>query len=252
MSGLRRELAAWRAALMFFTRWPVRSNTPWDPRSLEHAVAWFPLVGALVGILAALVWWLAVVVLNLPPLIGSGLSLAATVLFTGAFHEDGWSDMCDGFGGAHTKERTLEIMKDSRVGAFGVVGLVLMLGLKWIAVASLPLDRVMVALVVMHMASRGASCLLMLGLRYAAEEGKAKPLATNPGRGRLSWAIFTGFAPLLLLPGGPVVALTVFAATLFMRAIVKKRLDGYTGDCLGATQQFAELAGYLALLAWMS
>jgi adenosylcobinamide-GDP ribazoletransferase len=249
---LRREAAAWQAALMFFTRWPVRSNAAWDPRSLEHAVAWFPLVGTVVGVVAALVWWLAVVTLGLPPLIGSGLSLAATVLFTGAFHEDGWSDMCDGFGGAHTKERTLEIMKDSRVGAFGAVGLVLMLGLKWIAVASLPLGLVMVALVTLHMASRGAACLLMLGLRYAAEEGKAKPLATNPGQGRLSWAIFTGFAPLILLPGGPMVALALVGATLCMRAIIKKRLDGYTGDCLGATQQLAELAGYLALLAWLS
>src|SRR5690606_24120783 len=101
-----------------------------------------------------------------------------------------------------TKARTLEIMKDSRIGAFGAVGLGLMLGLKWQAVAAVPAPLVMGALVALHVASRTASATLMAGLRYVAEEGKAKPLATRLRGGRLAWVGLTGVLALGLLPGG--------------------------------------------------
>ncbi|MCC5025477.1 MAG: adenosylcobinamide-GDP ribazoletransferase [Candidatus Synoicihabitans palmerolidicus] len=245
-----RELAAVRAAVMFFTRLPWPSHRPWDPEDLQRAAAWFPWVGALVGAFAAVVWWLAAEVAGLPPLLASGLSLAASVVLTEAFHEDGWADVCDGFGGGYTKARTLEIMKDSRIGAFGAVGLVLMLRLKWHAVASAPSRWVVEALICLHILSRTASAMLMVCMRYVAEEGKAKPLATRLRGGRLGWVMLAGGCALGGLPGdarwsvaGGVVVMTVLMARWFM-----SRIGGYTGDCLGAVQQGAELTGWLILV----
>lgn len=251
MSFVRKEWAAWRAAMMFFTRWPMRSHADWDPESLQRSAAWFPAVGLVVGAVGAATWWIATILVGWPPEIASGLSMAATILFTGAFHEDGWADVCDGLGGGYTKERSLEIMKDSRIGAFGAVGLVLMLGLKWQAVAALPSAVVVLALIAMHMGSRGMVGLLMAGLRYAAEEGKAKPLATRLCGMRLGWALLTGLLPIYFLPGSGVVLGAMLVTTLIAGMVFKSRIGGYTGDCLGATQQITELTGYLTLLAWM-
>ncbi len=249
MSVLRREFAAIRAAVMFFTRVPVPSSARHDPADLQRAAAWFPLVGWLVGAVAAGVWWAAAQVW--PPAVASGLSLAATLLLTGAFHEDGFADVCDGFGGGYTKERVLEIMRDSRVGAFGAIGVVMMLGLKWQAVAALPVALGAAVLLAGHAVSRAAAVSLMAVLPYVREEaGKAKPLATELSGGRLLVALGCGLAPLMYMPGryewalGGVVVLGGVLAIWF-----KRRIGGYTGDCLGAAQQVTELGFYLGVLA---
>lgn len=236
---------------MFFTRLPLPSLRHWENGHLQRSAAWFPWVGVVVGGVAAAVWWLAAEVVGLPPLLASGLSLAASVLVTGAFHEDGFADVCDGFGGGYTKERVLEIMKDSRVGAFGAIGIMLMLGLKWQAVAAVSVAQVPLALVSLHVVSRVASGLLMAVQCYVAEEGKAKPLATQLRGGRLIWVIVTGGAALALLPAGAVipVALTMAAVTAVFALWIQRRIGGYTGDCLGAAQQLSELAGWIALVA---
>jgi adenosylcobinamide-GDP ribazoletransferase len=249
MKMLRREIAAVRAALMFFTRVPVPSSVNHDPADLQRAVAWFPLVGWLVGAVAAVVWWAAAQVW--PPAVASGLSLAATLLLTGAFHEDGFADVCDGFGGGYTKERVLEIMRDSRVGAFGAIGVVVILGLKWQTVAALPVAAGAVVLLAGHALSRAAAVSLMAVLPYVREEaGKAKPLATELSGGRLVVALVCGLAPLGLLPAKcawAVVGVAVVWAVL--ARWFRSRIGGYTGDCLGAAQQVCEMVFYLGVAA---
>ncbi|MDR2675470.1 MAG: adenosylcobinamide-GDP ribazoletransferase, partial [Opitutaceae bacterium] len=134
-SFLRNEFRALHSAVMFFTRIPLPSLANHEDADLQRSSMYFPLVGWLAGAVAAAVWWAGLKVW--PPAVASGASLAATLLLTGAFHEDGFADMCDGFGGGHTRARIMEIMRDSRIGAFGAIGLVVMLGLKWHAVAAL-------------------------------------------------------------------------------------------------------------------
>ncbi len=248
ISWLRREGWAVWTAVMFFTRLPLPSLRNWDAGHLQRSAAWFPAVGFVVGGIAAAVWWLAAEAAGLPPLLASGLSLAASLLVTGGFHEDGWADMCDGFGGGYTKARTLEIMKDSRIGAFGAMGLVVMLGLKWQAVASVSPTWVVPALIALHVISRAAAASLMAGLRYVAEEGKAKPLATQLRGGRFWWVMLTGLVAAALLPAANVLVVTaIVLVTVVMARWFVSRIGGYTGDCLGAAQQVAELTGWLVL-----
>lgn len=248
MSFPGREWRAWCQAVMFFTRLPLPSSGAWDPADLQRSSTYFPLVGWLVGAVAASAWWLALSVW--PPQVASGISLAATLLLTGAFHEDGFADVCDGFGGGYTKERVLEIMRDSRVGAFGAIGVVMMLGLKWQAVAALPPLLAPAVLLAAHAVSRGAAISLQATLRYVREEaGKAKPLATDLRGARLAVALAFAVAPLALLPWRFAWALLPVVATRwFLGAWFRRRIGGYTGDCLGAAQQVCELVFYLAVL----
>lgn len=249
MNFIRTELHALAAAVMFFTRVPVPSGWGGKPEDLQRAAGYFPLVGWFVGGVAAAVWWLAAHVW--PPLVASGVSLVATLLLTGAFHEDGFADVCDGFGGGYTKERVLEIMRDSRVGAFGAIGVVVMLGLKWQAVASLPISTSAFLLVAAHVLSRTVSVSLMAVLDYVREDAaKAKPLATKLNGARLLIALTTGAASLAVLPvKGWWVLLPLLATQVLLAVWFKRRLGGYTGDCLGAAQQIAEVVFYLTVLA---
>lgn len=249
MRFVRQELHALTAAVMFFTRLPVPRGWGTTRDDLQRAAAYFPLVGWMVGGVAAAVWWVTAAVW--PEAIASGLSLAATLLLTGAMHEDGFADVCDGFGGGYTKERVLEIMRDSRVGAFGAMGAVMMLGLKWHAVAALPLALAPVVLVTGHVVSRTVSTSLMATLTYVREESvKAKPLATALHGGRLAWVLVTAAGALMLLP--PWLWWTV-PVMLVVRAVLARwfvtRIGGYTGDCLGAAQQVSELAFYLVVIS---
>ncbi len=250
---LIRELRALHSAVMFFTRIPLPSLRDYDPADLQRSATYFPLVGWLVGGAAALVFWAAVQIW--PPAIASGASLIATLLLTGAFHEDGFADMCDGFGSGALRARVLEIMRDSRIGAFGAIGLVVMLTLKWQAIAALPLRPAWLApalLFAAHALSRGASGTLMATLAYVSEQGKTKPLATTLRGWRLVCSLVFAIAPLALLPPRFWWTLAAVAAARSVMAwLCKRRIGGYTGDCLGATQQVCEAAFYLCALALM-
>lgn len=267
----RNEFRALHSAVMFFTRIPLPSLTHYEDADLQRSSTYFPLVGWLVGAVAAAVWWAGLAVWT--PAVASGASLAATLLLTGAFHEDGFADMCDGFGGGHTRARILEIMRDSRIGAFGAIGLVMLLGLKWHAVAALagagaaeavealaegraaffvlpPAWLAPAIILAAHAVSRGAAISLLATLPYARESGKAKPLSTRLRGGRLVVAMLLALAPLALLPVRLWWALAaVVLARAWMAWRFRRRIGGYTGDCLGAAQQVCELAFYLAALA---
>jgi adenosylcobinamide-GDP ribazoletransferase len=187
--------------------------------------------------------------------------MAATLWLTGAFHEDGFADTCDGLGGAVSRERALEIMKDSRIGAYGAIGIATMLGLKAVTLVTLPLAAAVPALVLGHSASRAAATALMGLLPYAgdAAHAKAKPLAQQVGKAELvGAALWVGLLCAGLWAVGSIAA-PVLAAALASAAVaaavcarwLRRRLGGFTGDTLGATQQICELALLLGVSAAM-
>ena len=263
---MRHEIRLFFVALQFLTRVPVPDWVGYEPAWLNHCVRHFPLVGLCIGLCGALVLSLALALF--PPAVAVALSMIATVWLTGAFHEDGLADTCDGLGGAVPRERALEIMKDSRIGTYGAIALVLALGLKAATLSALVQVHPLLACIALawgHAASRMAAVGLMWLLPYGgdADHAKAKPLATSI---RLSdflvalvWVALISFGILGLAsdPGeADPVAGSLAAATLCIGLVVwgaarwlGQRLGGYTGDTLGALQQVAEI---VALLAWLA
>jgi adenosylcobinamide-GDP ribazoletransferase len=252
MSFLRRELEYFFGAVRFFTRLPVPAWVGHSAEMLNHSARYFTLLGLIVGLIGALVF--ALTSFFFPKTLAVLLAMAATILVTGAFHEDGWADMVDGFGGGWTRERTLEIMKDSRIGSYGAIALVLLLLAKFMALVELDMLLVAPALIAGHALSRLCATSVMHFLDYARDEGKAKPLATRISLGELAVAGFFGLIALVLLPPLSVITgvLLAAAATAWLTRKFHHRLGGYTGDCLGATQQLAEVAFYLGLLCRFS
>lgn len=261
LAALGHELRLALVALQFLTRVPIPARLGFEPQWLQDSARHFPLVGAFVGGVGAAV--LAAAALPWPPAVAVGLSMAATVWLTGGFHEDGLADTCDGLGGAVGRERALQIMKDSRLGSYGALGLVAVLGLKAAALWSLctvALPMAAAVLVLGHTASRAASVMLLRALPYAgdAEHAKAKPLAQQLGGWgavvAAGWSALAAVAVVAVL-GRPVLVPLVagvgalVVSTLVCRRWFRRRLGGYTGDTLGAAQQFGELA---LLLGWLA
>jgi len=249
---MRAELEYFFAALRFFTRLPVPRWVGHSAEQLNHAARYFPLVGVIVGAIGAAVTLAAMKLWPAPLAVIAGM--AATLLVTGAFHEDGLADAIDGFGGGWTREQVLAIMKDSRIGSYGAIGIGLALLAKFEAlstIAAWPAPTFLVALIAGHSVSRFASTTMIHFLGYARDDdsSKSKPLATRMGRGELALAAVFGLAPCLLLPvtqTAVALALVALVTVLAARHFVR-RIGGYTGDCLGATQQLTELAFYFGL-----
>lgn len=248
---LRRELEYFFGAIRFFTRLPVPAWVGHSAEALNHSTRYFPAVGLLVGAIGALVYLGAAQLW--PPPVAVLLSMAATIYATGAFHEDGLSDTVDGLGGAWEKLRILEIMKDSRVGSYGVVAMTLALLGKFTLLSSLDGALIPYALLAGHALSRFCATLLLATMDYVREDllAKAKPLATRLSAGAMLFAVLFVLAALAWLPQEKAIAGSALAvlATLWLAAKFKRWLGGYTGDCLGATQQLSEIAFYLGLLA---
>ncbi len=251
---MKRELEYFFAALRFFTRLPVPAWVGHTQDQLDHAARYFPLIGILIGAIGAGVTELTA--LALPIGIAIVLGMAATILATGAFHEDGFADSCDGFGGGWEKAQVLTIMKDSRIGSYAALGVGLLLLAKWNTLVELDAafepPLLALALIAGHAASRLASTVLIFLLDYVRDDAstKSKPLAQRMAPHELAIASVIGLAPCLLLPPVDVlVALGAAAlATWLAAGYFLRRIGGYTGDCLGATQQVSELAFYLGLL----
>ena len=248
---IRRELEYFFGAIRFFTRLPVPAWVGHSAEALNHSARYFPAVGLLVGGIGALVYWLA---LHLwPQPVAVLLSMAATIYATGAFHEDGLSDTADGLGGGWDKARILIIMKDSRVGSYGVVAIVLALLGKFALLASLSATLVPFALLAGHAVSRFCATLVMAMLDYARddESSKARPAANRPSAASLGLAALFAAWPLLVLPlANALVGIVLVAfAMLWLTTKFRRWLGGYTGDCLGGVQQVTEIAFLLGLLA---
>lgn len=251
---LKREFEYFFGAVRFFTRLPVPGWVGHSAAALNHSARYFPAVGLLVGGLGALVYLAAA--LLWPPAVAVLLSMAATIYATGAFHEDGLSDSVDGLGGGWDKLRILEIMKDSRVGSYGVIAMGLALLGKFTLLAALDPALVPFALLAGHAVSRFCATLLLATLDYVRDDllAKAKPLATRLSAGALCCALLFVVFALALLPLEKAIAGCLLAGlvTFWLAAKFRRWLGGYTGDCLGATQQLSEIAFYLGLLAQFS
>lgn len=249
------QLRLFFIALQFFTRLPIPRWVGFEPEWLHHASRYFPLVGVVVAAVSAIAYTVGAWFWPAP--VAVLVAMAAGIYLTGAFHEDGFADMCDGFGGGLTQQRVLDIMKDSRIGAYGAIGIGCLLALKCVTLAMLPPGAIAGALLLAHPLSRLAAVALILTMDYARDEGKAKPMAQ--AMTHAEFAIATGTA---LLPALSMGVLGYFSWSMMLTAIVaaacgawwlaakcRRRIGGYTGDCLGAVQQVTEVMIYLVLLA---
>jgi adenosylcobinamide-GDP ribazoletransferase len=248
---IRRELEYFFGAIRFFTRLPVPGWVGHTAEALSHSARYFPAVGLVVGGIGALVYWLALCLWPQP--VAVLLSMAATIYATGGFHEDGLSDTADGLGGGWDKQRILDIMKDSRVGSYGVIAMVLALLGKFVLLSSLAPALVPWALLAGHAVSRFCATTLLATMDYVRDDAlsRAKPLATRLSGGNLFVALCFAVAPLVWLPWWKALAGVALATVMTLWLAVKFRrwLGGYTGDCLGAVQQVAEIGFYLGLVA---
>ncbi|MCP4809483.1 MAG: adenosylcobinamide-GDP ribazoletransferase [Proteobacteria bacterium] len=224
-------------ALILLTRVPVRVSGELTDTDLRESLTWFPLVGVLVGLLEGLVVW--ALLDHLPALVVGALAVAASVLVTGAFHEDALADVADGFGGGATKERVLEIMRDSRLGTYGVIALVLAV---LVRVACLP-ELSLVPIVLAHALSRSMLPVLLTSGRAAREDGfVASLVGTVPAAAMVSVVVTLVATIVLLGLPGMVAVVSVFAVAGLVQARSARRIRGLTGDVLGAAQQLALLA----------
>jgi len=258
---MKRQALLFVVAIQFLTRLPVPNLEGFQTSWLSESARYFPLVGALVGAIGVCVWWLSSMVF--PPAVATGLMMIGSLLLTGAFHEDGFADVCDGFGGGRSRDAVLAIMKDSQVGAYGAIGVAMMLGLKWSVFASLTYAAFPMIVVAAHIASRWCAIGIIWRLQYIRldTEAKSKPLANSLSAG--NWLLSGLLGAIVLLPAfffiappirsqmaGALLAALLLSliGTIFAAAYFRIRIGGYTGDCLGATQQLAELSFLLTTL----
>lgn len=252
---MRNEGAVFLLAVQFLTRLPIGSAQIYTPERMAASVRYYPLVGALVGSFSALVFYQATFVFPAP--VAILFAIAAGLLITGAFHEDGLADTFDGIGGGLTRERALEIMRDSRLGTYGTLALVIGLALKFGALMALPITLVPIALIAGHSLSRLSSILVIATSSYVRDEGTGKPVAGGISATSLFVGGLTGLAVVAFWWASyPPVALLWAGGGLLvghglMRLFFERKLGGYTGDTLGAVQQVSEFGFYLGLVAWL-
>lgn len=245
-------------ALMFYTRIPVSKDLPYSPELLNQSRQYFTAVGLVVGALVCLVFLAAQAAF--PTLIAVALSMIASILITGAFHEDGFADSCDALGGGWKPEQILTIMKDSRIGTYGTVGLIGILGLKFLVLSELAVGGSVfwcLCVISAHTSSRFHSSRLIKHYEYVQDidKSKVKPIADAPlSQYAERFSLCVALIPCLMLTPlslwAPVLGLTLayFTSNVFMR-YCERRLGGYTGDILGAIQQITEVVFLLSCLA---
>ncbi len=248
------QLRLFMLALQFFTRVPVTGAVArwvgFSDEMLRASSRFFPLVGLLVGAVAAAVF--AGASMLWPAWIAAVLTLAASALLTGAFHEDGLADYVDGMGGGQTKARVLEIMKDSRIGSYGALALALATLLKAAALAQMSVAVATAALLLAHPLARACACGVLAGLNYVRDDdaAKSKPLAQSMRPLELLFAVTTVAALAVALIWWQAALLRLLLAavlaasltTIFMARHMKRRIGGFTGDALGAVEQMVEVS----------
>lgn len=239
-------------ATVFLTRlpWP-RPIT--DPRPLMAASWAFPVVGLVVGLIGGVAFAVAAAV-GLPATAAALIALAASALASGALHEDGLADLADGFGGGRDPEAKLRIMRDSRIGSYGVLALVLAVGFKAACLAALDADTAVLAMIAAHAVARGVVPGLARALPFAAGDGLGRT-AGKPGRSGALWAVAIAVAvALFVLPAGIGLAavLAAIGAAVLVGALARRQIGGVTGDVLGAAEQMAEVAALAAIAAYLA
>lgn len=251
-----------KLAIVFLTRLPLKVEQEVQEHDINHTSAYFGMVGFGIAAIVVAVAWLFSLVLPNPIVVL--LCMAASLLITGAFHEDGLADAADGFGGGWLQQDKLKIMKDSRIGTYGACALVLSLLLKYQLLLIL-LDHSFYyfafGLLVAHCVSRVVAVSYIGDLPYVQIDGesKTKPVAQSLPEG--SWSVLllslaVAFILLWLVLNLSLLQIGLFAAILFacrdvFRRFIQKQIQGYTGDVLGAAQQIFELSCYLILVAFI-
>lgn len=253
-TGLKYQIELFLLALGFFSRLPIPADTPYSEQRMNQAGRYFALVGLLLGLLCAGVYAVAKLLFSAD--VAIFLTMVFSLLLTGAFHEDGLTDMADGIGGGMTQERRLTIMKDSRIGTYGASALVMALLGKFLFLSELAdSNEVIPAIVTAYVVSRALAASLIYDMPYVTDSdaSKSKPLASKQSKSELGLLIVSGLIPALWLDLGLMVVLILVGLmfrTLFKRWLMT-RIGGFTGDCLGAAQQLMELLTYLVILSWL-
>ncbi len=236
-------------AFMLMTRLPIPLKTASDTIPNVKRCVWvFPIVGLVVSSLASVIWQLSEF-LALPDDVGVILTVTSMLLITGAFHEDGLADVADGFGGGNKRERKLEIMRDSALGVYGTLSLIVVMALKVSALITLSQTQLIPVLLITATASRS----MIVVMAYLLPPARTNSIATEMGKPSVLSMVVT-----FLIAGGVTVFLADFYVTgvlfvialttvLLFRGLVKSQIQGFTGDVLGATQQISEIALLLAL-----
>ncbi|UTD16779.1 adenosylcobinamide-GDP ribazoletransferase [Tenacibaculum mesophilum] len=250
---MKRQIHYFLTAVLFFTRIPCPKWVDHSPEILNKSSRYFSLVGIVVGSIAALAYFAFSYIF--PTDIAIVISMISSIWITGAFHEDGFADVCDGFGGGWTKEKILTIMKDSRLGTFGVSGLVFILAIKFLALyhlQNLSIDLILV-IISGHSISRFIATVLLYTHDYVRDidSSKIKPTTKQMSSKSLLISAIFGVVPLFFFqkPTVFLVLLPLLLTYFYMGHFFKKWIGGQTGDCAGALQQVSEIVFYLSLLA---
>ena len=247
---IRRWPAELALAVVFLTRLPLRLSGPPAEDAHARAMGWFPLVGAGVGLFGGAVYGLAALA-HLPPLPAALLALGVMVWITGALHEDGAADVADGFGGGRDKARKLEIMRDSRVGSYGVLAITFSVAVRASALAAMAEPSLVIpGLLASGALSRGGMAAMARLMDPARADGLAARQG-RPGRGTVALALVlaAGLAVAALGWTAPAAILAAALAALAVAWQARRQIGGHTGDVFGAAQQVAEAAVLLTLAA---
>jgi len=247
---LKQRAEDFKASVLFLTQLRYRPALPVGGTAIAQGVWAFPIVGAVVGLIGAMVYLLAHR-MGLPSWPAAALSLAATMATTGCLHEDGLADTADGFGGGQTRELKLDIMRDSRIGAYGVCVLVLSILLRVSALASLADTALVVpALIASHSAARASLPVFMFFVPPARREGLSASAGEPPRESVIAAAVLGVLIVALCL--GPVLAIAALILLVVVIALLAwlslAQIDGQTGDVLGAVEQVSEIAVLLVAL----
>ena len=228
-------------ALQFLTILPVKIKTEVREKDIGRSLVCFPIVGLLIGLILALIFY---AVAFLPNLVTVTLVLVSSIIITGAIHLDGFADTCDGFYGSKPKEKMLQIMRDSRIGAMGVIGIVSILLLKFTLLASIPQSIPWKPLILMAVFARWSQVLACHTSKYARKEGKAKYFIEYDSKKEFLGSTFFMillFLLLMKLNGIILLILSLTPVILFIN-YAKRKIGGMTGDTIGATSEIAEIA----------
>lgn len=239
------------AALSFLTVIPLPRRREVSPEQVGRSIGYFPVVGIIIGLILAGLYWLLRLVL--PSAVVSGLLLVCLVVLTGGLHLDGFVDTCDGIAGHKTPEARWQVMHDSRAGAFGIVGVCCLLIVKYVSLNSVPDSLMMMTLVLMPVVSRWAMVYAVFAYPYARPSGLGKVFKQAASQRRLAIATLVALA--VAIPwfrlAGLVIMLGVWVIVVAMAAYLKRKFSGLTGDTYGAINEVAEV-GVLILVCLLA
>ena len=230
------------AALQFLTTIPIPRRREAKPEELGRSAGYFPVIGLIIGLILAGLNWLFGLIL--PPAVANALLIVSLVILSGALHLDGFVDTCDGIAGHKSVEDRWRVMHDSRAGAFGIVGVVLLLLVKYVSLNSIPVPLMMVALVLMPVVSRWAMAYAIFAYPYAQPSGLGKVFKQGTSWPRFTMATLIALVVAVALVQliGLAIMFLIWVITVAMAAYFKSKFSGLTGDTYGAINEVAEVS----------